>query len=107
MKQLTVDVLTCGLVLLNSFTNILGFVPEFSFPNFIVALIPLPIPTLFLAIGLMVVGVVLDVAMQRSRMGSIAVIGVFGFAFWALTPNILLVAVFVGAIAFGQFVLKE
>ena len=105
MKQLTVDILTSALVLINLYTGILSFVPDIYFSNFLVVLIP--IPPLITALGLMILGCLLDVLTHKSRAGSLLIIGIFGFAFWALTPNLLLLAVFLGVIAFGQFVLKE
>jgi hypothetical protein len=105
MKQLTVDVLTSILVLVNFFTGILSFVPIFFFPNPLNAV--LPIDAWIVSIGLMVLASVMDVMVSRSRLASIIIICVFGLAYWMVTPNVLLLAVFVGVIAFGQIVLKE
>jgi hypothetical protein len=107
MKQLTVDVLTSVLVLVNVFTGILDFLPAIIFVNPLLTLIPLPISPLILAVILMVAGVVLDVSTRRSRYGSLLVIAVFTLAYWTVTPNLIQLALFVGVIVFGQFALKE
>ena len=75
MKQLTVDVLTSLLVILNYFIPILSFVPSpISISNFIIELIPLPIPSLIIAIILMAIGSFLDVIFQKSIMQSEALL---------------------------------
>ena len=107
MKQLTVDILTSLLVIVNLFTGILSFVPAIFFPNFLITLIPLPISPLIISIILMAIGCLLDVIFQKSIMQSIIITALFAFAYWIITPNILLLAVFAGAIAFGQIILKE
>ncbi|MBR9678799.1 MAG: hypothetical protein GON13_00845 [Nanoarchaeota archaeon] len=107
MKQLTIDVLTSLLVITNFFTGILNFVPEILIPNFVISIIPLPISPLITAIILMIIGSLLDVIFQKSITQSIIITAIFAFAYWIITPNVLLLAVFAGVIAFAQVMLKE
>ena len=105
MKQLSVNVLTSILVIVNALANILGFVPVVFFPNPINSF--LPFTPFLVSVGLMIVASLLDVIIYQFRIGSLIIILLFGFAYWIITPNILLLALFTGVIAFGQIVLKE
>src|SRR3989304_10400151 len=106
VKQAIVDIFTSILALVNYFTGILSFVPVVFFPNFIISMMTLPVQPVVIAVFLMIGGVLLDVLVHRSKMGYFLVVPVHAFAYWILTPNVLLVALFTGVILFGQLVLK-
>ena len=105
MKQGTIDIFTSLLVIANHYLNLLHFVPVMLFD--VNQLITLPLPPIFLAVILMVIGLFADIILQKSKFGFLTIGTIHFIAYALITPNLVLVALFTGVILFGQLFLKE
>lgn len=107
MKQVTIGIFTSVLVLANYVTGLMNFLPAITYSFPLMSLMPSGISPVIISAGLMILGVVLDMMIHRSKKGSALVIVILGIAYWMVTPNLLLLALFTGIIVFGQLAMKE